>query len=79
MIGSNPVGTTQSISTKAAVEKYSMIFGIIASTLCFIAGICCFCGDYMGGLGPLPTAIGLYFIAKGFFLGPMIIVASRKK
>jgi hypothetical protein len=80
MVMQKPVGAVQNISSKSTevVGKLGIVFGIIASVLCFIAGICCFSGDYMGGLGALPTAIGIYFIAKGFFLGPMIIIASQK-
>ena len=80
VLTTNKAYTVQNISTKASnvVGVYGIVFGIAASAMSFIAGLVCFSGEYMGGLGNLPAALGLYFIAKSLFMGPMIILASRK-
>ena len=58
------------------------IFGIISSVLAFIL---CIAGGiwilYYAGFDPedpLGTGIGLYFIGKAFFVGPMLVLTTLK-
>lgn len=67
------------------ISKHNLLVvsAVIASLLCFIAGIWML--SIKGG-GETPTifesafhATGLYFIAKGFFLGPALYTMGKKR
>ncbi|PKK85232.1 MAG: hypothetical protein CVT48_06390 [Thermoplasmata archaeon HGW-Thermoplasmata-1] len=47
--------------------------GLAASLLCIVAGISLLCG------AELSTGLGLYFIGKGLFVGPMLIITVLMK
>jgi hypothetical protein len=51
-----------------------IISSILAFILCFIAGLYLL----IAGKDPLSRAIGLYFIGKAFFVGPMLYLESIK-
>jgi len=54
-----------------------MIFGaimaLLASTLCIVAGVFLLGNLENPSENILATAIGLYFIGKAFFVGPMLL------
>ena len=53
----------------------AVTFGVISSALCFVAGAILLeesCDDF----GVLSQALGWYFVAKGFFLGPSLAIAG---
>src|SRR5271169_2233785 len=68
-------------SSKAGnfVSKYGIVFGVIISIVSIIGGLVCWGGEYMNGLGNLPFAIGIYFIAKGIFMGTLVILTAIRK
>jgi len=68
---------------EAKTPEWVILLAVLASLLCFIAGI------WMLGIkggGDTPTifeeafhATGVYFIAKGFFLGPALYLMGKKR
>lgn len=67
------------------MKTFATITGISSWILCLTAGI--YILSQMGlsisaeegeELKVVWQAMGIYFIAKGFFVGPMLIVAGRK-
>ncbi|HPN83723.1 MAG TPA: hypothetical protein PK821_00165 [Victivallales bacterium] len=66
------------------MKKFAVTCGIISSVACLVAGLWILSrtgltlgegkdGEYVW------QAIGIYFIGKAFFVGPMLIVAATKK
>jgi hypothetical protein len=54
-----------------------MISGALASAACLLAGIWLLTKvGFSRGNEALSTAIGLYFVGKGLFVGPMLWIAS---
>lgn len=56
--------------------------GILASLTCFIAGLYMLMIESQGKdsmLELIAHGMGIYFIAKGFFVGPMIFSSLKKK
>ena len=56
----------------------AVVAAIIAFVFCFVGGVwilsqCSFSKD-----DALPAGIGLYFIGKAFFVGPMLLVVIHK-
>ena len=62
------------------IKYFGIISGIIAFILCLIAGLWILTSvgfDY--GNDVVSTGLGLYFIGKAFFVGPLLIVTSLQK
>ena len=62
--------------TKKSIRRLGILFGIIAFALCFSGGLWILSdigADLSEGFG---IGLGLYFIAKAFFVGPMLIITS---
>lgn len=62
------------------LEKFGTIAGIIAFLLCLVGGLVVI----FSTLGILAddedyiwVGMGLYFMGKAFFVGPMLLIASR--
>lgn len=56
---------------------FGIIAGVLASLFCFIAGVYLVSKTLgQGNNDQLAFAIGLYFIGKGFFVGPMLILTG---
>jgi hypothetical protein len=57
------------------MKSFLVICGVLASLLCFVAGLWMI-------FGPIDLQmrqpVGLYFIGKGFFVGPALIAAAHK-
>jgi len=54
-----------------------MAGAIASSVLCLAAGCWMLCNSGLkGGDDCVPTAIGLYFVGKAFFVGPLLIVTA---
>jgi len=66
------------------MKRFAFITGIIASVLCLTAGIWILSrtGFSIGGGNDETIVIwqgmAIYFIAKAFFVGPMLIVTAMK-
>ena len=60
-----------------AFSKVGIAAGVVAFAFCLAAGLWILtkCG-FDHGNDAISTAIGLYFIGKAFFVGPMLIIAS---
>ena len=50
-----------------------VILALLASTLCIVAGVYLLGNIEKPSDNVLATAIGLYFIGKGLFVGPMLL------
>lgn len=50
------------------------LVGVAASILAFVAGMILLTSDDPGDLG---SALGVYFLAKAVFLGPMLYLTGR--
>jgi len=48
-----------------------MILALLASTLCIVAGVYLIGNSEDGNI--LANSLGLYFIGKAFFVGPMLL------
>lgn len=66
------------------MTKKLKIFGILAGVITFV--ICLIAGIWIlqktgfdTGDDAVSTGIGLYFIGKAFFVGPMLIITSLKE
>jgi hypothetical protein len=58
-------------------QMRGVIAGGLASLFCFAAGVWILTKvGLTRGEDALSTAIGLYFIGKGFFVGPMLVLTA---
>jgi hypothetical protein len=55
-----------------------ILVGIVSSLLCLGAGVFLIIGEASEQLGALPLGIGLYFIGKAFFVGPMLMSSATR-
>ena len=55
--------------------RFGVIAGILASLFCFSGGIFLL-NKTDGGMDTMSVGLGLYFVGKGFFVGPMLILAA---
>jgi len=61
------------------MKLFGIITGALASLLCLFAGIWLLtAAGFDHSDDALWTAIGVYFIAKAFFVGPLLILTSIK-
>ena len=61
------------------MKLFSIITGALASLLCLFAGIWLLTAvGFDHSDDAIWTAIGIYFIAKAFFVGPLLILTSVK-
>jgi hypothetical protein len=56
-----------------------VVCGIIASAVCLFAGIWILKHTGFKKDDVLATGIGVYFVGKAFFLGPMLIITALRK
>ena len=67
------------------MKKFGIICGIVAFAVCLAAGLWILCRTGLTFSSAANDddfvweAIGLYFIGKAFFVGPMLIIASLKE
>ena len=54
------------------------IAGMMAFLLCLAAGVWILINTRFDPSEPLAVGIGLYFIGKALFVGPMLIITSMK-
>lgn len=62
------------------MKVFGIIAGCVSFALCLAAGVCLL---RKTGLVPsddnlLPFAIGLYFMGKAFFVGPMLVLVALR-
>ena len=57
------------------MKSFAITMGLIASLLCLLAGILVLLSSDGDGLH---LGIGTYFIAKAFFVGPLLFVTVNK-
>lgn len=60
------------------MKTYGLITGIVASILCLAAGIWILFNSGFDPDDPLTAGIGLYFIGKAFFVGPMLYLSGAR-
>ena len=60
----------------AGMKKFGIVAGVLASTLCMAAGIWILVNSGFDPDDPIFAGIGLYFIGKAVFVGPMLILSS---
>lgn len=61
-------------------NKFWAFCAVIASFLCFVAGLWILtAGGFDHGSDATGTAIGIYFIGKAFFVGPLLYITAVKK
>ena len=62
------------------LRNFGLITGILSSVICLIAGIWLVSETgFRDHDDILYLCIGIYFIGKAFFVGPMLIISSLKK
>ena len=62
------------------LEKFGKIAAILAFVFCFVGGLIVILsafGILFNEEGFIWAGVGLYFIGKSFFVGPMLLIASR--
>ena len=57
------------------MKSFAITMGLLASLLCLLAGILVLLSSAGDGLN---LGIGTYFIAKAFFVGPLLFVTVNK-
>ncbi len=61
------------------MRKVGMLCAAVASAACLLAGLWLLSKvGFSRGNETLSTAIGLYFVGKAFFVGPMLWMASAQ-
>jgi hypothetical protein len=63
---------------EGVVGKRWRWFAGIASALCFAGGLWILIYGGFDRDDPIGTGIGLYFLGKAFFVGPTLLLLSRK-
>lgn len=63
---------------KISYRKLGIRAGILSSVICLIAGIWVLVNVGFEGSsdGAVYTGIGIYFVGKAFFVGPMLIITT---
>lgn len=63
------------------LKTFGIVTGILASALCLLAGIwvLSIVGFETSKDNAISTGIGIYFIGKAFFVGPLLIITSLKR
>ena len=60
------------------LEKFGKIAAILAFVFCLTGGLWILTSKSVWDHGdPATAGIGLYFVGKAFFVGPMLLIASR--
>ena len=68
------------LGVKMGKKSFGFFTAIISFIFCLVAGIWILTETgFDHGNDATSTAIGLYFIGKAFFVGPMLYIASQKK
>ena len=58
------------------IRRFGSVAGALAFLLCFAGGIWIVANSDFDPSDPIAMGIGLYFIGKALFVGPMLIIAS---
>ena len=58
------------------IRRFGITSGILAFVLCLAGGLWILTSVGFEHDDPLGTGLGLYFIGKAFFVGPMLVIAS---
>ncbi len=61
------------------LKVMGVVCGIIASIVCLAAGIWILRYTGFKKDDVLATGIGIYFVGKAFFVGPMLIITALRK
>lgn len=61
------------------IQRFGIVSGILAFLLCLGAGLWILINVGFDPDDLLFTGIGLYFIGKSLFVGPMLIITSMKR
>jgi hypothetical protein len=59
-----------------SIERFGIVSGILAFLLCLAAGVWILVNSEFDPDDPFMAGIGLYFVGKAVFVGPMLIIAS---
>ena len=60
------------------LRLFGSIAGMLSFLVCFAAGIWIVANVEFDPDDPLAMGIGLYFIGKALFVGPMLVIASAQ-
>ena len=60
------------------MRKLLLLSATISTAFCLLAGIWILSHGDLSKSDALGMGIGLYFIGKAFFVGPILLVAARK-
>jgi hypothetical protein len=60
------------------IKRISAVAGMLAFLFCLAAGIWILVNTRFDPDEPLAVGIGLYFVGKALFAGPMLIIASMR-
>ena len=58
------------------IRRFGVVSGVFAFLLCLAGGVWIVVNSEFDPSDPLSMGIGLYFIGKALFVGPMLIIAS---
>ena len=66
------------LSMETKIRRIGLISGILTFIICLIAGIYVLAttNGFDSGSGGVYTGIGIYFIGKAFFVGPMLLITT---
>ena len=61
------------------MKTLAPVAAIIASLFCLVGGLWILCqAGFRSGDDAVWTGIGLYFVGKAFFVGPMLLIAAEQ-
>ena len=60
-------------------SQLATLAAVVSFILCLIAGLWILVFVGFDTEDPVVTGIGLYFVGKAFFVGPMLLLVSAKK
>jgi hypothetical protein len=63
-------------SMETRIKRYGVVAGILAFLFCLAGGFWILVNNGFDPKDPLGAGLGLYFIGKALFVGPMLIIAS---
>ena len=58
------------------IKRFGIVAGFLAFLLCLAGGVWILINTGFDAKDPIGTGLGLYFIGKALFVGPMLIIAS---
>jgi len=58
------------------IRRFGIVAGVLAFLLCLAGGLWILVNTGFDPKDPLGAGLGLYFIGKALFVGPMLIIAA---